>query len=171
MNPNILYFLIERLDREPVTRLFVSYEGVQPLDESRVQALKRLFNLPGVLPALIGAPSLDELRAALPLEGVFYAGRHGAVFHEPEEKPDRLANHLRLSRCDPSAVRRVLTAWALANRSPADAFAVYIGCAEFDLPAMQLIEDLNGWAVFSSRDCFSTGVDGFKQPALQPVFG
>jgi len=48
--------LLERLTAEPVTRLFVSYEAVQPLDESRVQPLKRLFGLPGVLPVLIGAP-------------------------------------------------------------------------------------------------------------------
>lgn len=147
--------LLERLSVEPVTRLFVSYEAVAPLDESHVQSLKRLFDLPGVLPVLIGAPPLDELRAALPLDGVLLAGRHGAVFHEPDEDPDRLGNHLQLSAYDPPAMRRALTGWVLANRSPSDVFAVYMGCAAFDLLAMQLIEQLNGWAVFSSRDCGS----------------
>lgn len=162
--------LLERLSVEPVTRLFVSYEAVAPLDEHRIHFLERLFNLPGVLPVLIGAPPLDELRAALPLNGVLLAGRHGAVFHEPDEAPDRLENHLQLSQSDPPALRRTLTGWVLANRSPSDVFAVYMGCAAFDLPAMQLIEDLNGWAVFGSRDCMPIGEDGLKQPALQPVF-
>ena len=148
--------LLERLTAEPVTRLFVSYEAVQPLDESRVQPLKRLFGLPGVLPVLIGAPPLDELRAALPLDGVLYAARNGAVFHEPEEVPDRLERHLRIPDSNPPLLRRALTGWVLANRSPSDCFVIYIGCGESDRAAMQFVQDLNGWAVFVSGDCHVT---------------
>ncbi len=169
MNPNTSHFLTERLAREPVTRLFVSYEAVNPLHAERVEPLRKLFDLPGVLPVLIGAPALDELRAALPLEGVLYAARHGREFHEPDEEPDRLENHLRLVHSGPTALRRALTGWVLANRSPSDAFAVYIGCADFDLPAMQLIEQAGGWVLFSHRDCFPSGNEVLWQNALHPA--
>ena len=161
--------LLERLTAEPVTRLFVSYEAVQPLDESRVQPLKRLFGLPGVLPVVIGAPPLDELRAALPLDGVLYAGLNGAVFHEPEEVPDRLARHLRLSDSRPPALRRALTGWVVANRSPSDCFVIYIGCGESDRAAMQLVQALNGWAVFVSGDCLPLTSEPVWQKAPLPA--
>jgi hypothetical protein len=161
--------LLERLTVEPVTRLFVSYEAVQPLDESRVQPLKRLFSLPGVLPVLIGRPPLDELRTALLLDGVLYAGLNGAVFHEPDEVPDRLACHLRLSDSRPPALRRALTGWVLANRSPSDCFVIYIGCGEFDWAAMQLVRALNGWAVFVSSDCFPLASEPVWQNVLLPA--
>ncbi len=161
--------LLERLNREAVTRLFVSYEAVAPLNAERLEHLKFLFGLPGVLPTLIGACSLDELRAALPCEGVLFAARHGGEFHEPDEEPDRLENHLRLERRDPPALRRALTGWALANRSPSDAFAAYIGCAEIDGLAMQLIEQSGGWALFSGKDCVSIGGEKLWQQALRPA--
>ena len=158
--------LLERLTAEAVTRLFVSYEAVQPLDESCVQHLKRLFSLAGVLPVLIGAPSLDELRAALPLDGTLYAARHGAVFHEPEEDPDRLERHQRIPDSNPPLLRCALTGWVLANRSPSDCFVMYIGCGEFDWAAMQLVQALNGWAVSVSGDCFPLASNAVWQHAL-----
>lgn len=161
--------LYERLKQEAITRLFVSYEAVSPLNEEGVEQLRELFILPGVLPVLIGAPMLDELQAALPLEGVLYAGRHGSEFHEPDEDPDRLENHLRLNRTDPPALRRALTGWVLANRSPADAFAVYIGCAALDLPAMQWIEQCGGLAVFNGGDCFPTDRNFSSRMAAYPL--
>ncbi|MFZ6021043.1 MAG: hypothetical protein ACOYXO_15695 [Chloroflexota bacterium] len=161
--------LLERLTVEPVTRLFMSYEAVQPLDKSRVQPLKRLFGLPGVLPVVIGALPLDELRDALPLDGILYAGQHGAVFHEPEEVPDRLERHLRIPDSNPSLLRRALTGWVLANRSPSDCFVIYIGCGESDRAAMQLVQDLNGWAVFASGDCFPLASEPVWQNAPLPA--
>ncbi len=167
LNQHALY---ERLSVEPVTRLFVSFEAVELLEMEGVQWLKGLFSLPGVLPALIGAPPPEKLRSALPLEGVLYAGWHGSVFHEPGEAPDRLENHLHLSQRDAAALRCALTGWVLANRSPSDAFAVYIGCAAYDLLAMQLIEQLNGWGLFGRRECLPIGADEFKQPAFHLLF-
>lgn len=161
--------LLERLTAEPVTRLFVSYEAVQPLDESRVQHLKRLFSLAGVLPVLIGAPPLDELRGALPLDGTLNAARHGEVFCEPEEIPDRLERHLPIPDSKPAALRRALTSWVLANRSPSDCFVMYIGCGDSDWAAMQLVQRLNGWAVSVSGDCFPLASNAVWQHALLPA--
>jgi hypothetical protein len=161
--------LYERMKQEAVTRLFVSYEAISPLNAERIEQLRKLFDLAGVLPVLIGAPSTVELRAVLALEGVLYAGRHGGEFHEPDEDPDRLENHLRLSRTDPPALRRALTGWVLANRSPADAFAVYVGCAALDLPAMQLIEQAGGLAVFSGGDCLPTDREITSRMAVYPL--
>ncbi|MEW6648656.1 MAG: hypothetical protein AB1453_00555 [Chloroflexota bacterium] len=162
----ILYFIMDsawfsdlpgRLRDEPIARLFLSYEaltaGGEALSAARFNLLRQSAALPGVLPVLIGSPPAAELRARLPLDGALYAGLDGAQIHEPEEAPDRLARHLRLADTSPPALRRALTGWVLANRSPADAFPVYVGCGALDQPAMELVRQLNGYSPAGAAPC------------------
>ncbi len=157
MNPNAFANLPGRLRNEPIVRLFLSYEtltaGGKTLSAARFNLLRQVARLPGVLPALIGSPPAAELRKRLPLDGALYAGQDGAEIHEPEETPDRLARHLRLADATAPALRRALTGWVLANRSPADAYPVYLGCGALDQPAMELVRQLNGYTPGGSSPC------------------
>lgn len=157
MNPTLLSNLPIRLRDEPIVRLFLSYEaltnGGGVLSAARLNLLRQVSGLPGILPAVIGSLPAGELRTRLPLAGTLYAGRDGAEIHEPEEAPDRLERHLRLADTTAPAIRRALTGWVLANRSPADAFPVYLGCGALDQPAMELVRKMNGYSPAGASPC------------------
>ena len=142
----------ERIREETIVRLFLSYEGALLEADGRLDAA-----LPGLLAGLVRRPNLfpvvlsqrdgQSLARLLPVEGLILAGRDGLEILEPDEDPLRLDRRLRLPSTAPAALRSALTGWVLANRTPDDALAVYIGAGPPDEQAFDLVCAAGGQAV------------------------
>ncbi len=110
MSPGSLDALKQHIQRAPIVRLFLDYDGTLAdfapnpdvvLPDPAVQdLLAGLVRVPNIFPAVISGRRLAHMRSLLPVEGVLLAGTYGVEIWLPDDE-------LR-TRADYAAIRPIL---------------------------------------------------------------